>query len=183
MFFTWIPSLLANSYGLDLKAYGPLTSLILIGGVVGDTLGGVLSDRMYVRTGNAIRSRKTFLLIGFIGSAICLLPILFGPPLPLAVGSLALSFFFLELTNAQLWAIPMDVAPTWSGTASGMMNSGFAASGVVSAVIGGALIDWTAGYGWTFGVSVAILLGATVLAARLNPKPVHPEPADRVAAS
>ena len=174
VFFTWIPSLLANVYDQDVKNYGLLTSLVLVGGVVGDTLGGVLSDRLLLRTGNARTARRTFLLIGFIGAAVFMIPILFTPPLIVTVITLALAFFFLELTNAQLWSIPMDVAPTWSGVASGMMNTGFAVSGVVSALLGGALITWTSGYGWIFAVSIVVLIGATVIAAIMKPQQVDP---------
>lgn len=174
VFFTWIPSLLATVYDQDVKGYGLLTSLVLVGGVVGDTLGGVLSDRLLLRTGNARFARRTFLLIGFIGAAVFMVPILFTPPLVVTVVTLALAFFFLELTNAQLWSIPMDVAPTWSGVASGMMNTGFAVSGVISALAGGALISWTGGYGWVFAISILILVGATVLAGFMKPKQVDP---------
>ena len=174
VFFTWIPSLLATVYNQDIKDYGLLTSLIPVGGVVGDTLGGVLSDRLLLRTGDARLARRTFLLIGFIGAAVFMVPILFTPPLIVTVVTLALAFFFLELTNAQLWSIPMDVAPTWSGVASGMMNTGFAVSGVLSALVGGALIQWTSGYGWIFAVSILILVGATILAGIMKPKHVDP---------
>ena len=34
------------------------------------------------------------------------------------------AFLFLELTIGPIWAIPMDIAPSYSGTASGLMNSG-----------------------------------------------------------
>jgi MFS family permease len=176
VFFTWIPTLLATVYNQDVKNYGLLTSLVLVGGVVGDTLGGVLSDRLLLRTGNARTARRTFLLIGFIGAAVFMVPILFTPPLVVTVITLSLAFFFLELTNAQLWSIPMDVAPTWSGVASGMMNTGFAVSGVVSALAGGALITWSGsgGFGLLFGLSILVLVGATVLAGIMKPKQVDP---------
>lgn len=183
VFFTWIPTLLASTYNQDLKSYGLLTSLILVGGVIGDTLGGVLSDALLRRTGNARNARRTFLLIGFIGAAVFMIPILFTPPLIVTVITLALAFFFLELTNAQLWSIPMDVAPTWSGAASGMMNTGFAIAGVVSAIAGGSLITWAAngtGFTWLFGISIAILIGATVLAGVMHPKPVDPIAAEPI---
>ncbi|TPW70994.1 MFS transporter [Schumannella sp. 10F1B-5-1] len=174
VFFTWIPTLLTETYDQALTGTGILASVILAGGVIGDTLGGVWSDRIYVRTGDALRARKTLLLIGFIGCVVCLLPVVFTPPLWVAVVSLALSFFFLELTNAQLWSIPMDVAPTWSGTASGMMNTGFGIAGIVSPPIIGALADSTGSFGFPFGLSIGILVAATVLAAVMRPKRVDP---------
>jgi sugar phosphate permease len=175
VFFTWIPTLLSSVYHQNISTYGLLTSLVLIGGVVGDTLGGVASDRILRRTGNARNARRLLLLIGFIGAAVCLIPLVFTPPLIVTVVSLAVSFFFLELTNAQLWSIPMDVAPTWSGTASGMMNTGFGVAGIVSPIVVGALVDVTGNFAVPFGLSIGILVAATVLAARMHPKVVAPE--------
>lgn len=174
VFFTWIPTLLARTYNQDLAHYGLLTSLILIGGVVGDTLGGVLSDRLLRRTGNARNARRTMLLVGFIGSLLCLLPLVFTPPLTVAVVSLAFSFFFLELTNAQLWAIPMDVAPTWSGTASGMVNTGFGVAGILSPIVVGLLVQVTGGFAVPFALSVGILVAAAILAGIMHPERVDP---------
>ena len=174
VFFTWIPTLLATTYHQNVASYGLLTSLVLVGGVVGDTLGGFASDRILRRTLNPALARRTLLLIGFIGSLLCLIPLAFTPPLDVAVVSLACSFFFLELTNAQLWAIPMDVAPTWSGVASGMMNTGFAVAGILSPIVVGAIVDTTGGFPVAFGISIGILLAAAVIAAVMRQKRIDP---------
>jgi sugar phosphate permease len=174
VFFTWIPTLLATTYHQNVANYGLLTSLVLVGGVVGDTLGGFVSDRILRRTLNPGLARRTLLLIGFIGSLLCLTPLIFTPPLNIAVIALAFSFFFLELTNAQLWAIPMDVAPTWSGTASGMMNTGFAVAGIVSPIVVGALVDATGGFAFPFGISVGILVAAAILSGVMRPRKIDP---------
>ena len=174
VFFTWVPTLLTNTYHSTILATGVLATITLLPGVVGDTLGGVLSDRIARRTGDAVRARRTLLLVGFIGATVMMVPVLFQPGVIPTVVFLGLAFFFLELTNAQLWSIPMDVAPTWSGAASGMMNTGFALSGVVSALVGGVLIEWTTGFGWIFGVSIVVLVAATVIAGVMRPKRVDP---------
>ena len=174
VFFTWIPTLLVTTYKQDVAHYGLLTSLVLVGGVIGDTLGGFASDFILRRTLNARFARRTLLLTGFIGSLLCLVPLVFTPPLNVAVISLAFSFFFLELTNAQLWAIPMDVAPTWSGTASGMMNTGFGVAGIVSPIAVGALVDATGSFAFPFALSVGILIAAAVLAGVMKPKRIDP---------
>lgn len=171
VFLTWIPSFLATEYKLPLASYAGYTSVILLAGVVGDTIGGVLSDRVLRRTANTRRARRAVLLLGLVGSAVCLLPLLVTHNLWVASGSLMLSFFFLELTNANLWAIPMDVAPQWSGTASGMMNTGFGFAGVFSPIVFGTLVEF-AGWQWPFALSVALLAGAAVVAWFMNPKRV-----------
>jgi MFS family permease len=174
VFFTWVPTLLSNTYHSTILATGVLATITLLPGVVGDTVGGVLSDRIARRTGNPMRARRTMLLIGFGGAAVLMIPVLFQPGVVVTVICLGLAFFFLELTNAQLWSIPMDVAPTWSGVASGMMNTGFAIAGVLSALVGGLIIQWTTGFGWIIGVSMFIIVLAMAVAARMNPKRVDP---------
>ncbi len=46
VYLTWLPSYLKEARGFDLKQLALFTALPLMAGVVGDTLGGVLSDRI-----------------------------------------------------------------------------------------------------------------------------------------
>ncbi len=106
MFLTWIPTFLSSTYDLEISSFAWFTSGVLLAGVVGDTVGGVLSDRLIHRGGDTRHARRIILVIGLGGSLLCLLPLVFGQGLAVATVSLALSFFFLELCNANLWAIP-----------------------------------------------------------------------------
>lgn len=180
VFLTWIPSFLSNQFGLALGKYALFTTFVLLAGVVGDTLGGVMGDRLLRRTGNLRSARRTVLLTGLLGSLACLAPLLFHPNLVAATITLSLSFFFLELCNATLWAIPMDVAPEWAGTASGMMNTGFGIAGIVSPILFGALVDAT-GWQWPFAASILLLAAAAVTAAVMKPTRVLPEKEFRAA--
>ncbi|WP_049973422.1 MFS transporter [Curtobacterium sp. B18] len=137
VFLTWIPTFLSSTYGLPISQFALFTTLVLLAGVVGDTVGGMLSDRIIHRGGDSRNARRIVLVTGLGGSLICLVPLVIGQGLVVATISLALSFFFLELCNANLWAIPMDVAPQWSGTASGFMNTGFGIAGVISPIVFG----------------------------------------------
>jgi MFS family permease len=169
VFLTWLPSFLSSNFNLPLASYALFSSIVLLGGVFGDTVGGVFSDRLLRRTGNLRFARRTALLTGLIGSLVCLTPLLFAPNLLVATVALALSFFFLELTNAPLWAIPMDVAPTWAGSASGLMNTGFGIAGIFSPIVFGILVQY-AGWQWPFALSIALLAAAAVVAAKMKPK-------------
>ncbi|MCU1584449.1 MAG: transporter [Microbacteriaceae bacterium] len=179
VFLTWIPSFLADSFGLPLATYALFTTFVLLAGVVGDTVGGVFGDRLLRRTGNLRFARRTVLLIGLIGSLVCLTPLLFVHDLTIATIALSLSFFFLELCNATLWAIPMDVAPEWSGTASGMMNTGFGLAGIASPALFGFLVDRT-GWQWPFAASVILLAAAAIVAAVMKPRRVLPKGVDEI---
>jgi len=44
-----------------------------------------------------------------------------------------------------MWAIPMDIAPRFSGSASGLMNTGSALAAIVSPLVFGHVIDKTGG--------------------------------------
>ncbi len=71
----------------------------------------------------------------------------------------------------------MDIAPRYAGTASGMMNFGFAISGLVSPSSFGYLVDRTGSWVVPFIASIALLFVGAVLAFRLKPdRPFVDEP-------
>ena len=64
----------------------------------------------------------------------------------------------LELTIGPIWAVPMDVAPRYAGTASGLMNAGSAMAGVISPIVFGFIIDQTGNWTLPFAGSAGLLL-------------------------
>jgi MFS family permease len=171
VFLTWLPSFLNASFGLSLSGFALFTSLVLAAGVVGDTVGGLFSDFLVTRMRGVNAARRTSIIIGLTGSLLALLPLVLTHDLVIATVGLAVSFFFLELTNAPLWAIPMDIAPAWAGTASGIMNTGFGIAGVFSPVVFGFLVQ-VSGWQLPFVLSIVLLALAAVVAAIMRPTPV-----------
>jgi MFS family permease len=98
-----------------------------------------------------------------------LLPILFVHDATVAAISLSLGFFFCEMTIGPMWAIPMDIAPRYAGTASGLMNTGSALAAIVSPVVGGWIIDATGNWDWPFIGSIALMLAGALLAFTMKP--------------
>jgi MFS family permease len=177
VYLTWLPSFFKGSYGLNLKSFAMFSTLVLFAGVVGDTAGGVVSDALLRRTGNPKIARRSTLVVGLLGSFVFVVPTLLTHRLMLVAALLALSFFFLELTNAVLWAIPMDIAPQHAGTAGGLMNTGFGVAGILSPVAFGMLLDATGSWQVPFAVSAALLFVGAVAALRINPLPLSHETA------
>ena len=169
LFLSWIPTFFFENYGLDLAATALFSAGVLFSGVVGDTLGGVLSDRLLRRTGSLLIARRTVLLLGFVGAAVFLIPVILVRDLTVSAVCLSLAFFFAELIVAPIWAVPMDIAPRYAGSASGMMNFGFGLAGLVSPVSFGYLVDLTGSWVVPFSGSVLLLLLGALLAARLRP--------------
>jgi MFS family permease len=63
----------------------------------------------------------------------------------------------------------MDLMPSHSGTASGIMNFGFGLAGIISPLVIGGLVDRTGNWSLAFSTSIGVLivgLGATLMVAR-----------------
>lgn len=175
VFLTWIPSFFARKYDLELGKFALFSALVLMAGVIGDTLGGVLSDSLLRRTKSLRTARRTNLVIGLAGSFIFVVPTLFIGDLVFVAICLSLSFFFLELTNSVVWAIPMDVAPRHAGVAGGLMNTGFGIAGIISPLVFGVLLDKTGHWTVPFTVTAVLLLVGVLASTRINPEPLESE--------
>ena len=169
LYLSWIPQYFAQSYKLNLRDSSLFAAGVFFGGVVGDTLGGVVTDRIYERTGSRDKARRNLVVVGFLCSLACMLPILFVRDVTIAAVCLTAAFFFSEFTIGPMWAIPMDIAPRFAGTASGLMNTGSALAAIISPVIAGAMIDLTGIWELPFLGSIVLLLLGAGLAFRMRP--------------
>lgn len=169
LFQSWIPAFFYENYHLNLQSSALFSMGVLSAGVIGDTVGGVMTDRLLRRTGNVRIARRNVLIVGFLGAFVFLLPVMLIHDLTVATLGLSLAFFFSELIVAPIWAIPMDIAPRYAGTASGMMNFGFGAAGLISPAMFGYLVDRTGSWVVPFVASVVLLLIGAVLTLRLRP--------------
>ena len=168
LFLTWIPAFFFENYHQNLQASALFSGGVLFAGVIGDTVGGVVSDRLLRRTGSLAIARRGVIVAGFLGAFVFLMPVVLIHNLTVAAVCLSLAFFFAELIVGPIWSVPMDIAPRYAGTASGMMNFGFGVAGLVSPSSFGYLVDRTGSWVVPFIGSIACCLGA-VLALRLRP--------------
>ena len=169
LFLSWIPAFFFENYHLNLQSSAMFSAGVLFSGVVGDTVGGVLSDRLLRKTGSVLIARRGVIVAGFIGAFLFLLPVVLFHNLTIAAVCLSLAFFFAELIVAPIWSVPMDIAPRYAGTASGMMNFGFGVAGLVSPSSFGYLVDRTGSWVVPFIASIVLLILGAVLASRLRP--------------
>lgn len=181
LYLNWLPSFFLNTYKIDLKTSAIFASGVFFAGVVGDTLGGVLSDAILHRTGNIRLARLSIVLLGFVGAFLSLVPLLFYTDINIVALSLASGFFFAELIIGPIWSVPMDIAPKFSGTAAGLMNTGSALAAIVSPVVAGYVIDWTGNYQLPFIMTMGVLALGAVCAFLMRPEIPYAE--DRAAAS
>jgi MFS family permease len=170
LFLSWIPQYFLHSYDMDIKKSAIFASGVFFAGVVGDTLGGIISDRILKATGSFKKARTNMVIVCMLLTLLSLLPILFVHDITISAICLSAGFFFAELTIGPMWAIPMDIAPEYSGTASGMMNTGSALAAIISPVFSGYLIDRFGSWELPFIGSMVLMGIGVLLASRMKPE-------------
>lgn len=177
LFLGWLPSFFKLNYGLDLKNSALFASGVFFAGVVGDTLGGVFSDRILKKTGNLKLARLSVIVVGFLGAAASLTGVFFTRDLTLVALLLSSGFFFAELVIGPIWSVPMDIAPKYSGTAAGLMNTGSAVAAIISPIVFGLIVDATGSWTLPFVGSIGLCLLGAGLAFTMHPeRPFVEEP-------
>jgi len=168
-FLAWVPSYFLHSYQLKLASSALFASAVFLAGTCGDFLGGIASDRIFQQTGSRPAARRNIIVFGFLTSTAFMVPVMLLHDLTIVVLSLSIAFFFAEFTVGAFWAMPMDIAPRYSGFASGFMNSGSALAAIVSPLIGGIIVDRTGNWELTFVAGVALLLAGAFGAFWMKP--------------
>ena len=170
LYLNWIPLFFKNNYHLDIKHSALFASGIFFGGVIGDALGGIISDALLRATGKVRFARLSVIVIGFLGALASLAPIFFFHSINAVALSLTGALFFGELIIGPIWSVPMDIAPKFSGTAAGLMNCGSAFAAIVSPLIAGYVIDVTHDWYMPFLMTIAVLLVGAACAFMMHPE-------------
>jgi sugar phosphate permease len=170
IFLSWLPSYLVEFRHFTLLKAGIFASLPLWAGVVGDTVGGLATDWLLVRTGRTKLAHRLVAIVGMLGCAVFIVPAALADNAYTAVYCLTAAMFFLECTIGPSWAVPMHVGGKYSGTVSGVMNMAGNIGGALSPMVFGVLVQYGS---WQapFIVAAALLVfGAAVWAFWLDPE-------------
>jgi MFS family permease len=169
LYLSWLPSFFADTYHLEHRSMALISSAVFFAGVIGDTVGGLVTDAIYRRTGDVVKSRRNTVILGFGGSLLCLVPVLFVHDLSSAAIALGAALFFLETSEAPIWAVPIDVAPDCASFASGIMSTAAGLAAVVSPAAFGMISDFTGSYRLAFLSSIILLAGGIGVAFAMRP--------------
>jgi sugar phosphate permease len=177
--FTWCPTYLQETHGLDPRTAGSLTSLPVIGIVVGSILGGMVADRVFVRTGSRRLSRAgTAITASGLGIVCFVTTFLIPRDQPaVAVTMLVLAATVVSCSNSCGYSAAMDLGGRNLATVFGAMNM-FGNFG--AALFSQAVPEWVDWFGWP---AVVLLVAASYFCGLcwwlpLNPDP-RPDPAER----
>ena len=169
LLLSWLPGYFLNNFGMDLKGSGKFAAAVFFAGVIGDSFGGWVSDFLLRKTGSLKIARVGVIWVAFIGAALSLIGSQITTSLVPITLCLALGFFFLEVSIGAFWAMPGDIAPGYSGTASGLMNVGSAAAAMVSPPIFGFIVDKTGDWNVPFYGSIGLLVVGLVVSLFMRP--------------
>lgn len=169
-YLTWFPTYLLEYRHLSLSAVGILASVPLVTAMIGDLVGGWLTDYLFRRTKRLTFSRRVVAASALLGAAVFLIPAATTGDAVTAIIYLAASNFFLDMVLGPAWAVPMDVAGPSSGTVTGVMNMTGAVGASISPLVFGSLVQhgsWIA----PFFVTAAILVtGALIWIFLIDPE-------------
>lgn len=157
---TWVPMYLVNAKGYSLMKMGFLASTPAIGGLIGAILGGIISDKVF------LKRRKPTMLMTAIFTAIMMLVVINIPNNALLVAlCLGLAGFFLNIGWPAFTAYPMGLTTRETyPVAIATVNSGGNLGGFFSPMIVGAILDATGNYNLAFGFfGILLVLGFCVI--------------------
>ena len=169
LYVTWMPSLFRDNYGLDLKSSALFTSGTFLAAMVGDTVGGVVSDWLLHRTGSRQVARSRLIAVCLLFSLLSLVPAMIMHSLVVGAIGFTLSYFFLESAISPMWTVSMDIAPEYAGTSSALMNAAGAVAGILSPIAFGRILDLTGSWTTPFAASIGLLLVGIVMTQWMRP--------------
>lgn len=169
---TWMPSYLVEQKGLSLEKSGLYTFFSFIGIAIVAVAAGWVADRIIERGGDPVRTRKAFIVAGFIGAG----TVLFGA----YADSLAMALFWnifslssLGLASANNLALTKVtlIPPPAIGMVVGVQHVAAGLSGGVAASLSGWLVHVSGDYTLAMMVIVVFLvIGAAASVILLRPE-------------
>ena len=129
-------------------------------GVVGALIGGVITDRVFARTGSP-RTRLTIMGVALLLSGAALIPIFAAPSLTVSVTFISIGVGLGFITGGIWWVAAIDAVPAQPGVAAGFADASFALSGIVAPSVMGFTISSTGSFSSGFVVmTVLAVIGA-----------------------
>ena len=165
-YLTWLPPLLHDRFGLDLKTFGPPVAAVYLVADGGSIAGGWLSSWLLKKTGDVNRARKTAMLV----CALCVLPVAIADSVQsvwIAIAVISLAAAAHQGWSANLFTLASDLFPQRS-VASVVGIGGMA--GAIGGTIFQLIVGACASYVVPFVVAACAYLLGLLFIHLLSPK-------------
>lgn len=143
----WCPTYLQNTFGIDRAEAGMLNSITLIGVMLGNLFGGLLLDRVLVRTNSKRWSRNgVSICTAAIGIAVFIAAYFARDAGPyVCVGLLFVAAFFTACGNPCSYSVSIDIGGRYMAVVFGAMNM---IGNFGSATLPLVVPPWSRAFGW-----------------------------------
>jgi sugar phosphate permease len=145
-FITWFPSYLLQARGFSLASLGTWGALPAVMAIIGNWMGGYVSDRLLKLGWSHTKARKTCLVGGMV-MASCIGLSAFVESNWLCLALFTLAYASLSFTGANVWTVASEIAPTPGHVASigGIQNFAGNLAGIMITTFTGVMLVLTKG--------------------------------------
>lgn len=166
-YFGWFTTWLVRGAGFSVKEMGVFASFPFVLGLLGNLVGGAVSERLVVRYGR----RKTYRWVTgvcLVATACLLAAMSLATGKTMVVVLAALGLGVMDLMLPSAWAMCMSLGGSFGGTATGVMNTAGNLGGWVGAIAFGYVVQSTGSYSVPLRLIAAMVLIAAVLFSRVD---------------
>ena len=166
-YFGWFTTWLVRGAGFSVRQMGVVASFPFVLGLLGNLLGGVVSERLVVRYGRRATYRwVTGACIALTAFLLAAMTVAAGKTQVVVLASLGLGVMDLMLPSA--WAMCMSLGGDFGGTATGVMNTAGNLGGWVGAIAFGYIVAATGSYNAPLRLIAGMVLLSAMLFVRVD---------------
>jgi ACS family sodium-dependent inorganic phosphate cotransporter len=158
-FFAWLPTYFVKVHGFSLKESGVASAAPSLAMIVAGLASGWLADRLIADGVSVTRVRRTLLAGGYAGAIVLLLALPHARSPLVAIGCVSAALAFFAAGSSTVLVNSLDLAPGSAGVLVGLQGTVGNVAGMISPVVGGAVVQMTGSWDLNFYV-IAALLGA-----------------------
>ena len=163
-YFGWFTTWLVRGAGFSVAQMGLFASFPFLMGMLGNLIGGIVSERLVERHGRKLAYRWVTGTCLVLTSALLLAMSSVRGHAAIVVLA-TLGFGIMDLMLPSAWAMCMSIGGQYGGTATGVMNTAGNLGGWVCTIVFGYVIRATGNYNVPLrGVAAMVLAGAILFA-------------------
>jgi MFS transporter, ACS family, glucarate transporter len=166
-YFGWFTTWLVSGAGFSIAQMGVFAAFPFVMGIVGNLIGGEVSERMVVRYGRRITYRWVTGVCLTISSGLLLgMSVVRGHTAIVVLATLGFGIMDLMLPSA--WAMCMSIGGQFGGTATGVMNTAGNLGGWFCTVLFGYAVKATGDYNLPLRAVAAMVLIAALVFSQID---------------
>jgi ACS family hexuronate transporter-like MFS transporter len=156
-FLSWFPSYLMTARHMAIERMSLVSAIPWALGTIGLMTGGLLSDKVFSRTGDPVFARKLILVssLAIAAGGVALAGLVASPAAAITIMGIAV--FFLYLSGSQYFVIVLDLIPApHVGAVTGFVHFVANCAGILAPLITGLIVRYSGSFGAAFVLAGAV---------------------------